>query len=146
MNKIEAFLKYIDKELSDKEIQEVNHLLATDDDAKTLFDKIKQDRDNTLEILEQFNPKRAVEIPPFSKPAPEKNLRFQFLRVAALIVVLLGISISLLLLTDNGKSNQDEVMVANTEQKIIYEELDYYISPNRCWNQRQMVWIVNETK
>lgn len=149
MTKEELFLKYIDDQLTKEEKSEVEALLLNDEASQQLFEKIKETRAEVLHSLEFLNPDETVIIPPFdlSTVQSAKPITFQFKiwHYAAMIALLLGIYF--IMKQSWVKTEQPIVEVIPEEikeSKTIYKELDCYISPNRCWNQRQLVWTIIE--
>jgi len=153
MNNEAEFLKYLDKELSADESEKIERLLEKHPDQKIILEIAKQKRQQTLEALDLLNPKEAINIPPFensldSKKASHKNISFfitNFRRYAAAILILATIAIAFVLFNRNGENQQAVAVseVINENQNIEeFEELNEYISPNRNWNKREMVWTV----
>lgn len=140
----ELFQKYLDNELSDKEKLEVEDLLKTNPEANRLFLSMKVSHAKILETLDRLNPKR-IDIPPkFTQPKQSSKI---FWRIAAAIIILIGISAVLWFSTRNTKSLLDEnVVVEEASDEILSDELEYYISPNRCWRNRELVWTFLQTK
>jgi len=149
MNKEELFLKFIDDQLSRKEKDEVEAMLSASDANKQLFEKVKSSRDKVLNNLDLLNPMRPVMVPPFeqeqNKPNSKKSFHIKLWHYAAMAAILIGIYFGLKLLNDNKQDQIVEALPDDIEEsKTIYKELDCYISPNRCWNQKQLVWTIIE--
>jgi len=151
------FLKYLDKELNRKETEEVEKLIRSSPEQKAIFDELAKKKQQTLESLNSLNPEEPVNIPDFKPPVQLNNkwtLKSGFLslniwRYAAAIAILLGLALSYMLFTPE-KSGINEVKttainnVETTQDE--FEDLNYYISPNRNWNKRELVWTVLEKK
>jgi len=149
MNKEELFLKYIDGQVTQEEKLQVNLLLSESEANKQLFEKVKSTREEILLNLGLLNTLDPIVVPPFeNKRANSKKskvIHFRLWHYAALAVILLGLYFGMKQL---GKHDEDQVVEVIPEgveeSKTIYEELDCYISPNRCWNQKQLVWTFIE--
>jgi hypothetical protein len=143
MDRKELFLKYIDDELSEDDRQRVEELLNSDKEAQEQMEDLKSSRETLLSALDRLNPIDSVPIPDFKRPG---NLRFyQSLpfRMAAAVAVLIGMAFILWEITSNDiEKEEDTRLVDITEIEQKYEDLDYYISPNRCWNQRKIPLII----
>ncbi len=157
MNNEAEFLKYLDKELSGEEAEKMESLLKHNPDQKKLLENIAQKRQQTLDTLEMLNPKEAITIPPFenslhSPKISHKNTSFfiaHFRRYAAAILILATIAITFMLFNRHEADQQAIVVseVINENQNIEeFEELNEYISPNRNWNKRELVWTVLKLK
>ncbi|MCD4664055.1 MAG: hypothetical protein K8R68_02215 [Bacteroidales bacterium] len=148
MTKEEFFLKYIDDQLTQEEKLEVELLLSENDSNKQLFEKVKATRDEIVNALDFLNPAESVTVPTFDtslvKSLEKKTFRIKLWHYAAMAAIIAGIYFSLKLFKD--KKDVPVVEVATDEleiSKTIYKELDCYISPNRCWNQKKLVWTFN---
>jgi len=149
MNKEQLFLQYLDQQLEDSEVEMVENLLTDDPDARIMFEEVKARRQSTLEALDRLNPGEDIIMPPFEgskKPGQKFYMKPNFLRYAAAIALLLAFSLSFWL---NNRDEAVEVVSSDNIQAKTEEtspsytdELDCYISPNRCWNKRQLVWTV----
>lgn len=149
MNKEELFLKYIDEQLSQEEKLQVELLLSKSDDNIILFEKIKAARNEVLKNLERLNPEEKVIVPPFenklANSKKSKVIHFKLWHYAALAIILLGLYFGIKQLSNHEEDQIAEVVLEGVEEsKTIYDELDCYISPNRCWNQKQLVWTFIE--
>jgi hypothetical protein len=144
MDKEELFQSYLDNELAEEENQAVEELLKTNPEVNKLFQEMKTNRATILETLDLLNP-TTVEIP--SKIIHTKKSYKVFWRIAAMIIILIGISAVLWLSNRNLEGfKADDVIAEEASGEIISNELDYYISPNRCWVNRELVWTIIETK
>ena len=144
MDNKELFQKYLDNELSVKKKLEVEDLLKSNPEENSIFQSMKADQEKILETLDLLNP-LDIEIP--SKFSPPKQSRKIMWRIAAAIVILIGISAVLWLSNRNTRSLLEENVIAEeVSEETISNELDYYISPNRCWKNRELVWTFIETK
>jgi len=63
---------------------------------------------------------------------------------AAGILFLLGLSISLWLSTKNYTTKNETLYDDENLNSLELEELDYYISPNRCIHKHQLVLILKD--
>jgi len=149
MTKEELFLKYIDDQLTSAEKQEVEMMLAENEANNLLFEKVKAKKEYFISEIDLLNPIESVEIPSFDKPISKiptkKNYKIRFWHYAAIAAILIGIYFGLKqvpISRENIISNNasEEIQVSKT----IYKELDCYISPNRCWNQKQLAWTFLE--
>lgn len=145
MNKEELFLKYLDDQLTAEEKSEVELMLAENDLDKHLFEKVKANKENVLNELDLMNPKKSIEIPTFINPNPnsstKKIFEIKLWQYAAIAAVLIGIYFGLSQL-QIPKETAVEIILSEESQisKTKYKELDCYISPNRCWKQKQLAW------
>jgi len=151
MNKEELFLKYIDDQLTPEEKHKVESMLAGDETDRLLFEKVKTKKEDVLKELDFLNPNEPFEIPRFITPiskSPTKNIyKLKLWHYAAIAAILIGIYFGINQITT--KKDKTTVDLASTDEqtsKTKYKELDCYISPNRCWNQRQLVWTFIEIK
>jgi len=142
------FLKYMDHQLKDDEVREVEKIIAEDPAQKRIFDTLKQKRQATLDALEFLNPDEDIVIPAF-EPPNNKSDKVYFKPIiwhyaaAAILVLLLPLSFWWYCADEPELQLMEQTELANIEKPVINtEELDYYISPNRCWNQRQLLWTV----
>jgi hypothetical protein len=140
------FLKYLDDQLGESEAGEVEKMISNDQQQKEIFDAVKQKRQATLDALEALNPTEKVIVPDFKFPG-KKSKALTFWRYAAAVAILIALPASYWWFSNKS---QDELLVQQTEitraEEMVSdtEELDCYISPNRCWNHRQLVWTVIE--
>lgn len=151
MNKEELFLKYIDGQLTQEQKCEVELLLSEDKTSKQLFLKVEALRKETIKKLDLLNPKASIEIPPFNSPSDSvsttKTIKFNIWHYAAMAAILGGVYFGIKQFSMNTNqtivdNQQEEVLISKT----IYKELDCYISPNRCWSQKQLNWTFIEIK
>lgn len=147
MDKTEIIQQYLDNELSTQKRAEVDELLRTNQEAHDLFIVLRNKRETTLDMLNQLNPKTSIVFPPVPDLAKEVGQKYQYWKIAATIVVLIGISLSLWLLTRDAKNelHHEQIVEMHTIEDLT-NDLDYYISPNRCWNERKLVWTIIEIK
>ena len=151
MNKEELFLKYLDGQLTQEERQEVEMMLAENEANKLLFEKVKAIKEDFIGELDLLNPIKSVEIPifvnPITKNATRKIYKISIWHYAAIAAVLVGIYFGLnQLLIQEDKTMEIATSEEIQVSKTIYKELDCYISPNRCWNQKQLAWSFIEIK
>lgn len=145
MNKEELFLKYIDDQLTSEEKQEVELMLAKNKANNLLFEKVKAKKEYLLSELDLLNPIESAEIPTFNnlidKNTTRKIYNIKFWHYAAIAAVLIGIFFGLnQLLIPEDKTMEIATSEDVQDSRTIYKELDCYISPNRCWNQKQLAW------
>jgi hypothetical protein len=95
-----------------------------------------------MTALDSLNPEVDSEVPPFNAPGRHIVLSSNLLRYAAAAILLIGVIMTFFLLNRASfeKDNQEVVNHYN-ELETTYEELDCYISPNRCWNERKIPLI-----
>lgn len=149
MTKEELFLKYIDDELTQDEKLEVELLLSENESDNKLFEKVKATRNEVMNALGFLNPVEPISVPAFKattlKTSKNRAVGLKFWHYAAMVAICVGIIFSIKLFI-----NKKDIPVAGTETdtfeftKAINNELDCYISPNRCWNKKQMVWTIIE--
>jgi len=154
MNNEILFLHYLDQQLTEKEIKKVEKMLLENSSHRTLFETIRKKRQATLKALESLNPDDAVAIPPVEtiilKSKPERPIeRFlwsPFLRYAAIILVLVALPLSIWLLKvkDQPQATSHAFPEKALSEPMLAGELDYYVSPNRCWNRRELVSTLTE--
>ncbi len=154
MNNELLFLKYLDSELSQKEVEQVDKLLLENMDQKEIFETVKKKKENTLVALEQLNPDQQFVIPAFKPESDQLHftakkpliLRTVFWRTAAVIIILLTTAFGLWFFNNQQQHTKTEIAftetASTTTQPDHFGELNYYISPNRCWNNRELVWTV----
>lgn len=149
MKNKELIIKYLDDELVQEDVELVKDLIKNDSNARKLFEEIKQKRESTLNALNLLNPQDKMIIPPFNmeKNKIEKSHRFsiiqRFWRYAALLIILLGSAAYLFFINKNNTVEQPETS-NNTNTELLDDNMDYYISPNRCWNKRQLVITISK--
>jgi hypothetical protein len=154
MNNEILFLKYLDHQLSAKESSELEKMLKVDCGQRELFEAIKRKRQITLDAIRRLNPEGPIAVPSFesdnlmikTEKSVKQTFRSNFVRYAAAVLFLVALPLTFWLLTDK-KHNQNSSSKFSENAGIQMtgnEELDYYISPNRCWNKRQLVWTVTE--
>ena len=147
MNREEHFLKYLDGELSEKEMLEVEQLLASDPESHQRMEKVRMNRHLLQDALDQLNPEETTRILPFKAPEKTNFTMKGLLRYAAAAVILIGLTTAAWLILRPVNDTVDrEVITAATETEPLYDDLDYYISPNRCWNERKLSIIIIEIK
>jgi hypothetical protein len=151
------FLKYLDKELSEEEMKSVEELLRNDQEQRKIFETIKAKRNKTLNLLDSLNPQDEIAIPSFKinkQPLQNKAKKHLFLRpifwrYAALILVLTTFIFGFWFIqhqTTNPQLTENIETIKAEDQTNGFDELNYYISPNRSWNERELVWTVVEIK
>lgn len=147
MNKEERLQQYIDKELSAQKEAEVEELLRTDPEARMMYTDLQDARNSAMELLEHLNPKQTLNIPPVPEISQRNRSLFRYWKVAAGIILLAGVAMSLWLLTRDSKTNRMSEQFADMKDtEILVDDLDYYISPNRAWNERKLTWTIIEIK
>lgn len=147
MDKEVLFLRYLDGELEGEELEMVKSLLEESYESRLLLERIRSTKEETLELIYQLNPKEDVTIPEWREPQvttvlPKRNIE-NFWRWAAIIILPLAIFFILRETGGNRKRElQDSAALRNPEQESILPgqtNIDYAISPNRCWTQKQLV-------
>lgn len=147
MNREEQLLKYLDDELTESEVREVKELLAADPGASSILESVREKRRRTLSALSTLNPSDTRKVPAFSAAKSVVFPAYTIIRIAATVVILIGVSLALWLADRSGSSRQTEKMLAETlEMEPQNEDLDFIISPNRCWNERKLPVIIIEIK
>lgn len=140
------FLKYFENQLSAKEANEIEKMISEDAGQKEIFEAVKQKRQATLDALDLLNPKGEIVVPLFKAPG-KKTRHVTFWRYAAAVILLIALPLSFWWF-NYEKTNElvsQQMEINSQEENVIdTEELDCYISPNRCWNRRQLVWTVIE--
>jgi len=152
MNKQESFLKYLDNQMTDFEKQELEKLIECNREANQLCEEVKRRKEDTLKHLECLNPELPIEVPsleniigiPESKGRLFSIHKVKLLPYAAGILFLLGLSISLWLSTKNYTTKNETLYDDENLNSLELEELDYYISPNRCIHKHQLVLILKD--
>lgn len=140
-------LKYLDNELSNEERKAFEEKLFQEPDLKRRLEEVIAKRRDTLEAIGSFDPSGAAEVPDFnSLPQPGKKRKLfisRWWKVAAAVLILVAASIAFF----NHADQKPEIMqtaentsIQQTEEPEYCSELDYYISPNRCWNRRELVY------
>lgn len=142
------FLKYMDHQLNEDEEREVEKIIAEDRGQKRIFETLKQKRQATLDALEFLNPDEDIVVPAFETPN-NKSAKVYFRPIiwryaaAAILLFLLPLSFWWFSFEEPRKQLSEQTEIAPAEEADIdIGELDYYISPNRSWNQRQLLWTV----
>lgn len=147
MNREEQILKYLDNELTEREVGEMKELLATDPEAQSILEAVREKRRQALAALSMLDPVEAHKVPEFD---PREKSGFGvsgILRIAAAIVILVGVALALWLAGDTGHDQKaDEMIAVSQEPDDQYDELDFLISPNRCWNERKLPIVIIEIK
>nr|NQU93400.1 hypothetical protein [Bacteroidota bacterium] len=153
MNNETRFLKYLDQQLTTKEMRAIEGDLMREPGLKILFEEVKKKRELILETMELLNPTENIPVPPFSAKYPKKGhqramfmpLGIKIWQYAAGIAILMALALSMWLLNKDKHDNLTAALNPTaTVTKFDIEELNNYISPNRCWNQRQLVWTIIE--
>lgn len=146
MNKLELLQKYIDGELPDTEREALESIIEADLETKILMEDLQTKRNDLLKALEELNPDR-ITAPGLTFQLKRKRKLYQNWKLVAGLLILIGATAILWSIFDsNGQSSkeQDLAEVANAEIKC--SEIDYYISPNRCWNRRELVLTFQKIK
>ena len=154
MNNEVLFLKYLDGQASAEEALMVEKILKEDPDQDKIFETIQTKRQEALNMLSSLNPQESFAIPPvgsiISKSISQKPKVRQMwqvvLRYAAAILVLVALPLSFWLFDNEKPEQKTTIPVAEStpQQTSGNDELDYYISPNRCWHQKQLICTVIE--
>jgi len=144
MDNRELFQKYLDNELPEMEKSFVEDLIKTNPEAKDLFNSLKRKQELLLNNLDFLNPKEINVPAEFHQP---RQINKIYWRIAASVIILLGITAILWFSKSNREIRIEENTIAEEVIEEIHStELDYYISPNRCWRKRELVWTFLETK
>jgi len=154
MNNEVLFLKYLDGQASAEEALMVEKILKENPGQREKFETMSKKRQETLEMLASLNPLESFAIPPvgsiISKSISQKPKALPMwqvvLRYAAAILVIVALPLSIWLF-DNKKQPQNTtppIAGSTPQQTSGNDELDYYISPNRCWHQKQLICTVIE--
>ena len=146
-------LKYIDNELSKEEKEAFEVRMLREPELKSQLEEVRAKRQEVLEAIGMLNPPEPVEIPDIGsllKTGKKRNLfSLRSWRVAAAVLILAAASIAYFLIP--GSETENTITAENNEAKFFEDadhcsELDYYISPNRCWNRRELVWTMINKK
>ncbi len=139
-------LKYLDNELSDKEKEAFEEQLHSNPALKRKHDEVKSKRQVTRKAIGLLNPPEPVVVPDFDKMnfSGKKRL-WSFYRwcIAAVILIFAVATAGYFFLQHDG---HEEHIAANHHTNLFVEEapscseIDFYISPNRCWHRRQLIW------
>ncbi len=150
-NREVLFLKYLDGEMTAGEAANLEKMLLDDPEQKQLFEEVKEKRMQVFDAMKSVYPEAAVDIPEFVNPAARiktKSLRLsRWWRYAAALALLLTFSL-VYYFTDLSSGNPAESGIIREEisqsSSNEFETLNYYISPNRCWHNRQMTGSFTE--
>ncbi len=154
MNNEVLFLKYLDGQLTTKEAGTVEKILKENPDQRQIFESIRKKRQEALDMLASLNPQESFAIPPVESIISKSNLKKPkvrplwpvVLRYAAAILIIVALPLSFWLF-DNKKplpSTNPSFEGSTIKQTSCNNELDYYISPNRCWHQKELICTVIE--
>lgn len=154
MNNEILFLQYLDQQLTEKEVKEVEKILLENPGQREVFEAVREKRQTAIDALKSLNPEGLPVIPPvdliISKAKTVKpNRRFlspQFLRYAAIFLVLVALPFGFYFLKNKKQSQNTypEFSETTIQETTLNGNLDYYISPNRCWNERELVCTITE--
>lgn len=148
MNKTETYQKFIDNELGADEKVKLEQFLQEHPEEWDVINRLKQERSGVINSLDLLNPPEYAVPDTFSAIRKTTLRNRTMLKIAASVAILLGLASAILLYSGHDEQQPEEL----TGTGDVYpgdrqdEELAFYISPNRCWNDRQMVWIVIEIK
>ena len=154
MNNEVLFLKYLDGQLTTKEAVMVEKILKENPDQRRIFESIRKKRQEALDMLASLNPQESFAIPPVESiisKSKTKKIRVRpmwpvVLRYAAAILIIVALPLSFWLF-DSKKPQQNTKLPfseSTIKQTSCNNELDYYISPNRCWHQKELICTVIE--
>ena len=154
MNNEVLFLKYLDGQLTTKEAVMVEKILNENPDQRQIFESVRKKRHEAINLLASLNPQESFSIPPVESiisKSKTKKIRVHpmwqvVLRYAAAILVVAALPLSFWLF-DNKKPQQNTKLPfseSTIKQTSCNNELDYYISPNRCWHQKELICTVIE--
>lgn len=139
--------KYIDQELSDKDRLIAEKLLQSDAEAYRLYRSLMTEREELLILLETLNPKEIQSPEAISFVSGNKISTRLFLRAAAAMIILAGLTFALYLGLGTSSDEDNKVETIDfVNEELWDDELDYYISPNRCVSERKLVWTIIEIK
>lgn len=141
-------LKYLDNELSIDERKAFEVKLLREPELKQKLEEVKQQRNLVFEGIAMLNPSEAIpeqDFESFVKPEQKRRkMLYPILRIAAAVILIVASVFSIIYFSAEKPADQ----VAESQQPAIEDEqatdscnIDYYISPNRCWNKRELVWI-----
>ncbi len=154
MNNEVLFLKYLDGQVTTKEAGMMEKILKENPGQYEIFEIVRKKRQEALDMLSNLNPQESFAIPPVeSNISKSKTKKMQVhpmwqvvLRYAAAILIIVALPLSFWLF-DNKKPQQNTKLLfeeSSQKQTSGNEELDYYISPNRCWHQKELICTVIE--
>jgi len=154
MNNEVLFLKYLDGQLTTKEAVMVEKILNENPDQRQIFESVRKKRHEAINLLASLNPQESFAILPVESiisKSKTKKIRVHpmwqvVLRYAAAILVVAALPLSFWLF-DNKKPQQNTKLPfseSTIKQTSCNNELDYYISPNRCWHQKELICTVIE--
>lgn len=146
MNKQELLQKYIDGELPEADARAVESMIQTDPEAKTLLEDLQLKRNKIVKALEQLNPDRIPAHDLTFQLKRKRKLQLNWKLVAGLLILLGVAAILWSILNSNGKSSKEKNLTEVANAEIKCSEIDYYISPNRCWNRRELVFTFQKIK
>jgi len=154
MNNEVLFLKYLDGQLTTKEAVMVEKILNENPDQRQIFESVRKKRHEAINLLASLNPQESFAILPVESiisKSKTKKIRVHpmwqvVLRYAAAILIIVALPLSFWLF-DNKKPQQNTKLPfseSTIKQTSCNNELDYYISPNRCWHQKELICTVIE--
>jgi anti-sigma factor RsiW len=154
MNNEVLFLKYLDGQLTTKEAVMVEKILNENPDQRQIFESVRKKRHEALDLLASLNPQESFAMPTVESiisKSKTKKIRVHpmwqvVLRYAAAILIIVALPLSFWLF-DNKKPQQNTKLPfseSTIKQTSCNNELDYYISPNRCWHQKELICTVIE--
>lgn len=139
MNKQELLQKYIDGELPDADRKALESMIEADPETKALLEDVQTKRNEVFNALEPLNPDR-IPAHDLSFQLKRKRKFYQNWKLVAGLLILIGVTAILWSIFDsNGKSGKEQNPAVVAIITNSCTEIDYYISPNRCWNRRELV-------
>ncbi len=142
------FLKYLDNEMTPEERRDFEKQIQRHPELQQKLEEVKQQRNLVFEGLTMLNPSEAIpeqDFESFLKPEQKpRKMFYPIFRIAAALILIITSVFSIIYFSAEKPDNQ----VAEARQPAIEDEqaidscnIDYYISPNRCWNRRELIWI-----
>ena len=146
MNKQKFLQKYIDGELPDADMKAMESMIVSDTESKVFLEDLQTKRKEVLIALEQLNPDRIL-VPDLTFQLKKKRKFYRNLKLVAGLLILFGVTATLYsIFSSVGKSEKEKKMAVGFNTEITCSEIDYYISPNRCWNRRELILTFQKIK
>jgi anti-sigma factor RsiW len=147
MDKEELLFRYLDGELEGEELEAAKSLLEGSPEVRELLERIRSEKMKVLERMHYMNPQQDIVTPKWPEPPESAGQRTsiikRMMRWAAIIILPLAIFFVLREISDNDNGDlNDGNMLNDAEQEAVLPDqanIDYAISPNRCWTKKQLV-------